>query len=99
MADTDYLRKIPAWDDRLTMGLTHLDRVQSARDRHWNRYFLGIALRAAEGFGADCATIGPEAAFVDRFTPSREMHRLAKWIGLDLAVDRGQWILPDGARK
>ncbi len=92
MSDVAYLKKLP-FESALPMALAHLDRVQSARDKHWNRYFIGLALRASDDVLADVAAGMSKAdAFAEGFTPSREMHRVAKWLDLPLRVDRGQWV-------
>lgn len=84
-------------ESRLVHAITELDRKRSAKDRHWNRHFLGLAFQALEGFTADAESIGDERAFCDRFTPSREMHAVARRVSLPLKVDRGRWILSDGS--
>ena len=85
---------------RVLHELTALDERKRATDRHWNPYFLGIACRdalpAIESALADGVT--PAEAYADAFTPTRETAAIARKLGLGLAVDRGRWILPNGAQ-
>jgi len=70
---------------KLIHELTSLDRRQSTR-RGYNPYALPQYFAAAEN-------VTDSASFADAFTPTRGMHRVAKNLGLNLEVDRGQWIL------
>lgn len=82
--------------DRIVSELTQLDARKSRTDRHWNRYFLGIAFQSLDGYEEDAAKLGDARAFADRFTPAREMHAIARKLNLDLDVEHGRWVLPDG---
>ena len=80
--------------DRLIHELIALDQKQSAK-KGYNRFALAIYLQAADS----CAEmvdsgITQVTAFTDCFTPCREMHGIAKRLGLALDVDRGQWWIP-----
>ena len=79
--------------------LTALDEKKRARDKHWNRYFLGIVCRdALPRIEEDMANgVSEVEAFAGAFTPAREMHAVARKLGLGLEVDRGRWVLPDGS--
>jgi hypothetical protein len=83
--------------DRIVSELTQLDSRKSRTDRHWNRYFLGLALQSLDGFEDDAVRVGTARAFADRFTPCREMFGVARKLDLPLEVDRGRWVLPDGS--
>jgi hypothetical protein len=83
--------------DRIVHELTRLDERKRRSDRHWNPYFLGIAFQALDGWDEDLADgMSETEAFAERTAPSREMHGIAKRLGLGLGVERGKWVLPDG---
>jgi hypothetical protein len=84
---------------RVLHALTALDeKKRSRRSKSWNPYFLGIVCRdALPALEEDLANGRTEAeAFAFAFTPAREMHTVARKLGLGLDVDRGRWVLPDG---
>ena len=83
-----------SFKSKLVSQLIQSDDRQSKRPESYNRYALGMYLRAAD----ECAELvdngtAPEKAFSDIFNPTREMHRVAKCLGLSLDVQKGQWIL------
>ena len=76
----------------LTSALVDLDRRASSR-KGWNPYALRLYLEAAD----DCAAMVAEGsscseAFAECFTPSRDMHAVARKLALPLDVERGQWV-------
>lgn len=75
------------FNTRLMMLLTELDQRNSKR-ADYNRYALGHYFRAAENV-TDVYT------FMENFTPTRQMHRLAKDMGFNLDVVFGEWVLLD----
>lgn len=82
-----------SFHDSAVNELTRLDREMSAKPRaQWNPYFLGIALTSLQDVEKEMLGAVPEEIFREAFTPSREMHRVARRLGLALDVDRGQWI-------
>lgn len=79
--------------DNLVSELTQLDeRKRRTDNKTWNCHFLGLALQAIHGVEQDSDNQTNEELFTNAFTPSREMHRVAKKLGLRLDVDRGQWV-------
>jgi len=66
---------------------------KAARRKGYNRYALPLKLGAANEM-QDLIDNGmtPEGAFITVFTPSAEMHRITKALGLRLTVERGQWV-------
>ena len=70
--------------DKLIQLLTAYDRRQS-KTKHYNPYALPQYFKAAEGV-IDAQT------FADSFTPTGPMHTIAKRLGLNLDVVRGQWV-------
>jgi hypothetical protein len=70
---------------RLIHELTALDNRESKK-KGWNPWALGLYFQAAED-------VTDARSFADAFTPSRGMHRVARNLGLDLDVDRGNWFL------
>ena len=84
---------IAAFRARLGALLVRLDAQESARERTPNIYRIGHYLRAAD----DVATAlhagkTPEQAFAQSFVATRGMHGIAKKLGLELDVERGDWI-------
>ena len=82
---------------RLVSELTQSDVRQSKRPESYNRYALALYMGAAE----ECVNLVKKGAcevtaFTECFTPTREMHRVARNLGLVVSVDRGQWFLPTG---
>lgn len=78
---------------KLTSELIQLDTKQAMKKGH-NRFAIGIYLRAVDTcveLIADGMSI--DEAFSETFTASRDMHGIAKRIGLKLDVQRGNWIL------
>lgn len=80
--------------DKLISELTQSDMRQSTK-KGYNRFALGIYFQAADS----CIELinkgaTQETAFTECFTPCREMHKVAKRLGLRLDVDRGQWWIP-----
>jgi hypothetical protein len=78
---------------KLVSALTQLDRKESTRKGH-NPYALGHYLGAAKQC-IEYVTEGmtPEKAFSRAFNPTRGMHGVAKQLGLNLDVQRGQWVI------
>ena len=74
-----------AFHDKLISELTQLDQRQSKR-RGWNPYALPQYFTAAQN-------VTDAASFADAFTPTKGMHRVAKNLGLNLDVERGQWVI------
>ena len=75
------------------MAITQVDQAASTK-AGYNRYALAIMLTALDD-AADMVAIRNvswELAFSEFFTPSRDMHRVAKIAGLKLDVKKGQWI-------
>lgn len=79
----------------LASELTILDGKINARPREpFNIYRLGIYLEAAE----DCCAaiysgkLTREESFSRCFTPCRDMHTVAKHLGLALDVQHGRWV-------
>jgi hypothetical protein len=83
--------------DKLVSELTQLDARKRVSDRHWNRYFIGLALQAVDRWEEDIAAGMSEAeAFAENFTPTRETNTVQRRLGFGFRVERGRWILPDG---
>ena len=81
--------------EKLISELTQSDIRQSKR-KGYNRYALGLYFQAADAAMAEIEKgQSPEFAFRERFNPTREMHRIARNLGLGLDVERGQWIYTD----
>ena len=80
--------------DKLISELTQSDQRQSIK-AGYNRNALAIYLNAAD---TCCEMVDKgatqETAFMEVFTPCREMHKVAKKLGLILDVERGQWWIP-----
>ena len=67
--------------------------TKASSKRDYNRYALPLQLQAADVMQTaidDGHT--PEQAFTSVFPPTREMHRIARSLGLALDVERGNWI-------
>ena len=85
------MKHTAAWDAqplevRLIHELTELDRRLSKRPGHnQSPYALGHYFRAAEG-------VTDSDSFAAAFTPTREMHGVAKRLGLHLDVSFGRWM-------
>lgn len=77
----------------LTSHLTQYDQRLAKRERQPNIYRIGHFLKAADDMekavksGQDM-----ESAFAESFTPSAPMERIAKKLGLGVAVQRGDWV-------
>ena len=69
---------------KLICELTELDRRES-KCKGYNIYALAHYLRAAEG-------VTDAESFARAFNPTRGMHRVARNMGLNLDVDRGEWV-------
>jgi hypothetical protein len=80
----------------LISALTQEDIKRSqkaiAKGRWDNPHAIAIELEAADRVdervrkGED-----PSSAFADEFNPTRENHRIARKLGLDLTIERGRW--------
>lgn len=89
---------------RLRHELIEDDKRQAKRERVPNIYRIGHYLKALDDCeaGADSLTMNGHSelrawseAFADTFMPTRDMHRIARKLGLLLDVERGQWIVRD----
>lgn len=77
---------------KLVSELTQLDQRQAAKEKRVNIYRLGIYLNAVNDWTELVAKGTPPAlAFSEVFTPSRDMHSVAKRLSLGLGVERGHW--------
>ena len=89
------MEQIADFRTRLVSELTQADQRQSTRKGH-NPYALALYLQAADNVMREIADgQSPDFAFREYFTPSREMHKVARNLNLGLDVDRGQWIYTD----
>jgi hypothetical protein len=67
--------------------------AKASSKRDYNRYALPLKLQAADDMQtAIDAGASPEKAFTEVFAASREMHKIARSLGLALDVERGNWI-------
>jgi hypothetical protein len=75
--------------------VTQLDERKRRQRGPWNPYFLGIVCRDALPAIDECLEQGMSEAeaFAEAFTPSREMHSVARRLELPLDVDRGRWVI------
>jgi hypothetical protein len=78
-------RKSLNFHDKLISELTKMD-IRNSKFNHYNPYALAQYFKAAENV-VDAKT------FLEAFIPSREMHSIAKRLGLNLEVEKGEWIL------
>lgn len=82
---------------RLVSALTDADKREEARERkagqRVNIYRMGHYLMAVDSVCEAIAEgLEPARAFARGFNPTRDMHRVAKTLGLPLDVHRGQWV-------
>ncbi len=79
---------------KLVSELIASDQRQSTK-RNYNKFALGIYLQAADRCDEMVKSgVSQVTAFTEVFTPCREMHCVAKKLGLILGVDHGQWFIP-----
>lgn len=77
---------------KLVSEIIQMDTKAATKKGH-NPYAIGIYLRAVDSCMEMIAGGETEQnAFCEIFTPSREMHQIAKKIGLHLTVERGNWV-------
>ena len=86
---------------RLTSALIAADRKESAAEvkakRRPNVYRLGHYLHAAELTQIALETGASQTeAFVEHFTATREMHSVARQLGLAIGVQAGRWMVAAG---
>jgi len=70
--------------DRLLSELTQMDERLSKK-KGYNPYALAIMFGAVEG-------VTDADSFAAAFNPTRELHRVARNLGLGLGVVHGQWV-------
>lgn len=57
---------------------------------------LALMLEAADDAAAMVAEgATPEAAFAEVYTPTRDMHKVARRLDLDVDVDHGRWTIKE----
>jgi hypothetical protein len=90
--------ELELFDARLTSALTEADRKEEKRELRRpggrvNIFRIAHYLVAAAGV-VEAVKGGstPEAAFAKGFNPTRDMHAVAKKLGLALDVERGRWV-------
>ncbi len=71
--------------EKLVHELVALDERESKK-RGYNPFALPQYLQAAVG-------VTNAKSFSEHFNPTRGMHRVAKNMGYDLDVERGNWII------
>lgn len=78
--------------NKLVHEITAVDRKNSTK-KGYNPYALGIMFGAVDSMFEEIANgQSYESAFQEHFTPTRDNHGIAKRLGLNLDVQRGQWI-------
>jgi len=76
---------------QLVSCLTQLDEHETITKP--NIYRIGIYLEAVNNVMEDIANGASRVqAFQDNFNPTKELHKIATCLGLDLKVERGQWV-------